>query len=209
MSMEMMKKVVLGAAMLAGAASVQAQTPANVAGQWDSLQVNGTAVANNVTVSRTFSGTSTLTAGSIGATCGLALTGNVTLNDNGTPSNQADDYLTISVTDGDVTAGDFTCNFITLTGFPWDAYKTTSLSTTQLDGSISPSSILDPVDGVFSNIGVSIFGSPTCSGYIEASFQNGTSSYTDPSFFAFSGPIVGTGSCTVTGNLENDDTNAY
>jgi hypothetical protein len=179
--------VAVGGVILLGATSVSAQVvPPNVPGQWDTLQPGPGQYS--------FEGRTLLTAPIGQAECLLELTGSV-------DQDLANDIVTIEVTGYNITPIDALCGSITLHGFPWHAYANSSATTPGIPGSQSPgdTNALNPVSGEFRGIDVRIFGFPTCSGEVAASFQNGPAggSVSDPSFFTFNSPI-GSSGCSVT-----------
>ena len=209
MSMKMMKKAMIGTAgavAMFSASATFAQTPANSdPNAWEVLQeFNGSGYTSITSGSYTFSGPTELSAG-IGADCNLELTGTVEID---VPNN----YVTITVTDGEVNAGQLICNSLDVRNFPWVAYADASSGApANIPGSQSPSSATadDNVSGNIRGIDVTLFGSTICTGAIDFVFNNG-SPVSNVSYFDFDGPIVGTGSCTVDGTLSaNTDVNAY
>jgi hypothetical protein len=221
MSIEMMKKVVIGsfaATALATAGSAMAQ---NVAGQWDELESNiGTGSYQSIPLGTTLSnvefyGPTDLSTGSISANCHLSLVGDVT---------RQSDRVTIEVVSGQVISesGDsFLCGSISVGNFPWVAYDRGTTGSAGITDPESPFPDTADVEGEFRNIEVYLFGdtsSPICTGTIDAVFNNG-SPITAKSYFDFDDNIVGTGSCAVDGTLVHadgsqdttgpEDTNAY
>ncbi|MEP2588088.1 MULTISPECIES: hypothetical protein [Gammaproteobacteria] len=196
MSMEMMKKVTIGAvgaAFILSAASAQAaRSPANNPNVWDTIQTNGTAPF-------TFEGTSNLSQYGIPVNgCLLTLTGDVTILGSGD--------LEVEVTSGSVTAqsgSSSLCGSVTLSGFPWVA--TVPASDSQADADA-----LDDVQGTFT--GVSVYGLGSCGGdgTVDAVFNNNgaTVSNSNPSYFQFNDSI---GNCTIDGTVYvvDEDVDAY
>jgi len=204
MSMEMMKKAVIGAvgaiSMIGASTAIAQLSPANVAGQWDYVGPNVTNVK--------FTGPTTLTKNGVPLSCTLTLFGDVDFT--------SQSRLDITVKDGDVT-GSFLCNSVDLNLDPndsstwWHAYNPTAGGGVAASESPSDANALDVVSAsTFTNVNVD---TPlgNCSGSVApVDFGNGTSSVSDPSFFDFSGATFG--SCSVTGRLESvsgGDANAY
>ncbi len=186
MSMEMMKKAMIGTAgmvALVSAASAQV-SPANIPGQLDNAGPDVTDVE--------FVGTTTLTKIGVPLTCTLSLTGD--LDTSNLPT------ITIDVKEGDVT-GSFLCNAVDLGLDPSDSstWWTASKSESDLP---NDADALDPITNItFSNLDISTpLGS--CSGTVSpVSFANGVTDVTDASQFAFDNALISGGSCSVTGTL--------
>lgn len=138
----------------------------------------------------TFAGTTKLVNGQ-SATCTLSLVGTVTNTTN-------PDGVYIDITSGTVMPPQFTCSFISLSGFtatqtgqpgspgPWEAWKSDAAIQADLNANS-----LGPVDFVVNAVTVSAPFYGTCTGDVQASFFNGTSAIGGPSYFAFNDTFDG------------------
>lgn len=177
MSMEMMKKAMIGAA---GVIALTGAMSANAADIYQDGSTTTSATA-------TFTGSNVLLQqGENELTCNLSLTGTVVPDGSG--------GVEIDVTDGDVSGGFLSpCNTVQLNGFPWTASVPAS------EAPVPPATGMVAV--TFDNVGVStIFGS--CTGSVDSVFvNNGPVPNGAASTFDFDGSF---GDCMIDGSVAAD-----
>ncbi len=230
MSMEMMKKVLVGAigvAIYSFSGSAQADCGSTTADQWECLEAEtsaGSGTYDDLTSASvasgpyTFAGVSSLSYSVFGievlqANCLVTLEGEVDVDPSG-------NRTYIDVTSGTVVPDpndpDSECNNISLSGFPWEAVDpgTNNSGIGGANGGDvhTPSTGVAVGDIINLSVDHSNFGSGICTGRVQdVEFRNhdGSNDVTDPSAFTFASDV---GNCNITGVVSTDgytDVNAW